>query len=254
MAGAPDLYVVCKNCQAEVSPYITECPYCGHRLRKRAPKLDREAAPRRERARRKPPAPPRLGRLRSGEMPGVRGDGRPWMTGLLVVIPALLTVLGKAAVYDPLQLVMLAGTQGDPWRPATTQLYYGSTMYEVVALAAIFLFGWLLERRHGHWAPLLVAVVGGAAGIGLVLLTDPDGFATGGNAIALALLAAWVVRDLRAARRGEEIDGDLLGVAAIAVVLVLVPAGVAEAHPLAGAGGGLAGLALGALLARRADR
>ena len=42
--GGPELFVICKNCGSEVSPYITECPYCGNRLRKRAPKLDREAA------------------------------------------------------------------------------------------------------------------------------------------------------------------------------------------------------------------
>ena len=30
------------NCGSEVSPYVTECPYCGTRLRKRAPKLERE--------------------------------------------------------------------------------------------------------------------------------------------------------------------------------------------------------------------
>ena len=35
-----ELNVVCKHCGAEVSPYITECPYCGNRLRKRAPKLE----------------------------------------------------------------------------------------------------------------------------------------------------------------------------------------------------------------------
>src|SRR3989442_12802955 len=40
--AAPELSVVCKNCGAEVSPYVTECPYCGTRLRKRAPKLERE--------------------------------------------------------------------------------------------------------------------------------------------------------------------------------------------------------------------
>ena len=39
MAGTPDLFVVCKNCRAEVSPYITECPYCGHRLREHAEDL-----------------------------------------------------------------------------------------------------------------------------------------------------------------------------------------------------------------------
>ncbi len=42
MAQAPDLFVVCKTCNNEVSPYITECPYCGTRLRKRAPKIERD--------------------------------------------------------------------------------------------------------------------------------------------------------------------------------------------------------------------
>ena len=36
-----ELSVICKNCGSEVSPYVTECPYCGARLRKRAPKLER---------------------------------------------------------------------------------------------------------------------------------------------------------------------------------------------------------------------
>ena len=53
MSPEPDLFVVCKNCGSEVSPYITECPYCGQRLRKRAPKLERDGAGRAEaRARR----------------------------------------------------------------------------------------------------------------------------------------------------------------------------------------------------------
>ncbi|HKQ17096.1 MAG TPA: zinc-ribbon domain-containing protein, partial [Solirubrobacterales bacterium] len=42
MAQAPELSVVCRSCGSEVSPYVTECPYCGHRIRKRAPKLERE--------------------------------------------------------------------------------------------------------------------------------------------------------------------------------------------------------------------
>src|ERR671910_866649 len=39
--AGPELSVVCKTCGSEVSPYVTECPYCGTRLRKRAPKLER---------------------------------------------------------------------------------------------------------------------------------------------------------------------------------------------------------------------
>ena len=52
MASSPELFVVCKNCRSQVSPYITECPYCGQRLRKRAPKLERGGTP-------KPPKAPR---------------------------------------------------------------------------------------------------------------------------------------------------------------------------------------------------
>jgi hypothetical protein len=250
MAGTPDLFVVCKNCRAEVSPYITECPYCGHRLRKRAPKLEKGAPPRRQRGRGRRSAPG-LGRLRAGEIPGIRGEGPPYATIVLVVASAVVTLLARAGILDPLDIALLAGTGGDWWRPITTQFFYPSTAYEVIALGTIFLFGWLLERRHGAWAPLLVAVVGGAAGMGLTLAADNVAFATGGNGPALAMLAAWVVADLQRLRREEDVESDLLGVAAIAIILVLLPAAVEDAHPLAGAGGGLAGLVLGFLLSGR---
>ena len=74
----PDLFVVCKNCGSEVSPYVTECPYCGQRVRKRAPKIDRggeDAAPRLQRRRR-----PRLPRLRADEIPGIAPETRPYAT------------------------------------------------------------------------------------------------------------------------------------------------------------------------------
>src|SRR3954468_19098690 len=97
MAGTPDLFVVCKNCRAEVSPYITECPYCGHRLRKRAPKLDKGAVPRRENPRRRATSPSMSraggagGRARSAGR--LRTTGKPVVTWALVAVPALLTVL-----------------------------------------------------------------------------------------------------------------------------------------------------------------
>ena len=52
-----DLFLVCKNpdCGAEVSPYVTECPYCGTRLQKRAPKLEKGLQP--ARAPRRVPVP-----------------------------------------------------------------------------------------------------------------------------------------------------------------------------------------------------
>ena len=74
----PDLFVVCKNCGSEVSPYVTECPYCGQRVRKRAPKLERDGqdeAPRAKQRRR-----PRLSRLRPEEIEGIAPDTRPYAT------------------------------------------------------------------------------------------------------------------------------------------------------------------------------
>ena len=68
----PDLFVVCKNCGSEVSPYVTECPYCGQRVRKRAPKLERDGhddAPRTKQRRR-----PKLSRLRPEEIEGIAPD------------------------------------------------------------------------------------------------------------------------------------------------------------------------------------
>ena len=61
------------------------------------------------------------------------------------------------------------------------------------------------------------------------------------------------MRDVLARRRGEEDDADLLGVLAIAVVLVLLPLAAVEPHSLAGLGGGVAGILLG-LFARPACR
>jgi Rhomboid family len=258
MAPAPDLFVVCKNCRAEVSPYITECPYCGHRLRKRAPKLDKGAVPRRERQRRRPAAPS-LGRLRPGEIPGVRAEGRPVATIFLVGLAALATVLLLAGVSGLANGALLGGVNGDWWKPLTTTFLYpavnfGSTGYELVTLGTVFLFGWLLERRHGFWAPLVVYVVGTAAGMALALLADPQLSAMGANAAALALLGAWSVRDLLAVRRGETIESDLLGVASLTVLMALMPAAVVEADPLAGAGGLIAGLLMGLGLARLPQR
>src|ERR671910_2685967 len=89
MASGPDLFVVCKSCGSEVSPYITECPYCGTRLRKRAPKLERGGTPKAPRK-----ARPRLAPLRPGEIPGIRPDRRPYVTIGLIVASILITLIG----------------------------------------------------------------------------------------------------------------------------------------------------------------
>ena len=94
--GGPDLFVICKSCGSEVSPYITECPYCGNRLRKRAPKLDRQGRVAEKRTRRSPP--PLLSRLRRDEIPGIRPDTRPYATIVLVALALVGTLLWRTGL------------------------------------------------------------------------------------------------------------------------------------------------------------
>jgi membrane associated rhomboid family serine protease len=257
MAQAPDLFVVCKKCGEEVSPYITECPYCGTRLRKRAPKIERdgsvsepgpEAAPKRARKR---PAPPRLGRLRAGEIPGVRGDAtrRPYATIALGVL-SLFGFLVLAAV-DTTDVALFGPIDGEWWRVATSPFLYVSLWYEIAAVTAIAVFGWLMERRHGPVAVVLLFALGGIGGAALEAGADSFPVALGGNGAALALLCAWAVPDLLRRARGEDYEGDLLGAAVLAALLLLMPLALPdEASPIAGLNGAAAGLLAGLLLAR----
>jgi membrane associated rhomboid family serine protease len=250
MASGPDLFVVCKSCGSEVSPYITECPYCGTRLRKRAPKLDRGGVPKAP----KTPRRPSLGRLRPGEIPGIRADRRPYGTLALVVAALVVSIGSRAGAWSVLDLALFQGVEHERWRAVTTLFVYQQTGYEVVTLAAVLLFGWLLERRHGMWAPVLVFLLGGAGGMLLAIAGGDATVAMGGNGGALALLAAWAMRDVLGRRRGVEDDSDLLGALAIAAVLIMMPLASAEVSALAGLGGGLIGVVLGLGLARLRER
>ena len=82
--GGPDLFVICKNCGSEVSPYITECPYCGNRLRKRAPKLDRDGSVRPS-ASARTPSPPLLAGCAATRSPGSRPIAARMRRSLLVL-------------------------------------------------------------------------------------------------------------------------------------------------------------------------
>jgi membrane associated rhomboid family serine protease len=253
VSSGADLFVVCKSCGSEVSPYITECPYCGARLRKRAPKLDREGAIKEPRASRQSRARARAPRAaRSISMPSIRLGVRPWGAILLALASVGFTGAWRAGAFSSADVVVVGQLGDEPWRVLTAPFLYFSSGYQVVALGSILLFGWLLERRHGPAASLFVGVLGGSAGMLLAVATESFPVAAGGNGAALALLAAWAVPDLYALRRREETDSDLLGVAAIAVVLLLIPLAATEADWVVGVGGALVGLAAGVPLARLA--
>jgi membrane associated rhomboid family serine protease/DNA-directed RNA polymerase subunit RPC12/RpoP len=251
MASSPDLFVVCKNCGQEVSPYITECPYCGTRLRKRAPKIERdgtvsEPKPRKQR-RERPARIPRPRRERA-DVRAALGATRPWATITLVV----LSLFGYLvlAVADPSQVAVAGPIDGQWWRVASSVFLYGSAWYELAAVLAIGVFGWLLEQRHGPFAVLGLFALCGAGGIAVTAAVDPTPLAIGGNGAGLGLLAAWAVPDLLARARGEEYEGDLLGTLVIALVLLLMPLAVLQASAITGFVGAAAGLLCGLVLAR----
>jgi len=251
MSSPPDLFVVCKKCGSEVSPYITECPYCGHRLRRRAPKLPREGLGASRKGLFRGAS---LGRLRRGEIVGVRADTPPYATLALVAVSCGVWIATAGAYLDIFKYAIFGPLRGEWWRLLTSQFVYfqgfSSGLYMFATLLTIAIFGWLLERRHG---PLVVLALFFAAGItgalaAEALYTFP--IVSGANAGALALLAAWVAPNLLAARAGDYYEADLLGTAAIAIAILALPFARPEASWLAGVTGGVLGLTLGLGLSR----
>ena len=253
----PDLFVVCKNCGSEVSPYVTECPYCGQRVRKRAPKIDRStgepAQKRRRRAKKLP-------RLRADEIAGIAPETRPYATaGLIVVCVIAMLVYAADPKLDMGYLFVKTSFGTEAWRWFVTPFLHADQLgYAFVALVAAGLFGTLVERRFGAVAVVLIFVLSGAAGAALAaaletppLLSDVPGWPVfGANGAALGLLCAWLVDELLARRRGDDRENDLLGVYIIAAVLVLLSLTTEEANIAAAVGGALAGSVIGLLLPR----
>ncbi len=249
-----DLNVICKHCGAEVSPYITECPYCGQRLRKRAPKLRQEgeevvaAEPRRRRLRR-----PKRRREREREKPlAWMAADRPYGTLALVLAVAVVYLLEVATSLDFLDLGAIIGPlDGDWWRLAAAPFVHENVGYLLAVGVSVAIFGSSLERRYGMVPVVLAFVASGAAGMYLETVIENLPLAFGGNGAALGLLCAWLVRDVRDRRSGDDTESDLLGVAAIAVVLAAMPLLEPTASWWAGFGGALAGALIGAVLPRR---
>jgi len=263
--SAPELSVVCKSCGSEVSPYVTECPYCGARLRKRAPKLQRGEEglqPRKSRRRR-----PSLGRSRfeGFEL------GRPYATIAVILASTIVLLVGRATDDTIYQLGGISGIgDTDWWRYLTAPFAYADTGYLFVVALGLVLFGPGLERRLGTLATLILLVACGALGMlaadaidpsnGLLLFgpgapsTDIRPFAAtgdfsipgvlaGGNGIALGALGAWAALRYTETRRAIDEEFDTIGVAVAAAVLLLLPLFDAEANFYAG----VAGMAVGAL-------
>ena len=140
------------------------------------------------------------------------------------------------------------------WHVFTAAFTYNNIGYAFITLTTIALFGWLLERRHGPLVVLGLFLVGGVGGLAATAAAYPVPVAMGANGGALALLCAWVTPDLLALRAGEDVDGDLIGTAVIAVVVALMPLAVPQASWLAAGVGVVVGFAVGLPLARMTIR
>lgn len=267
--SAPELSVICKSCGSEVSPYVTECPYCGTRLRKRAPKLERDdeglhvKEPRRAKARRARRKIPRPG------VPSVDlRAGRAYATWLLILAPAILLLVTRI-LDDPLTdfgaIVQLAGDGplGQTWwHYLTASFVYDDLGYLFVVCVAVALFGAELEQRLGTFATLVLAIGCGALGMlgaegmaSVVMSGDDLLLAAGGNGLALGLIAAYAVIRTREGRAdGDEMDPIPIAIAATVVfALPLVEDSADVFAAIAGAlVGGVSGLLASLAATRRA--
>ena len=257
--SSPELSVVCRTCGEEVSPYVTECPYCGTRLRKRAPKLELrgdELTPRESRRARR-----RTARAQRAERLGER----PYAVMAAILAAAILVLLRVASPgLGALQLGAIIGpVEGDWWRYFAAPFIYPDIGYLFVASVGIAIFGTAVEQRLGAIPTAVLILASGALG-----MLAADGIETafgsgndillaaGGNGVALGLLAAWAVMRAAEVRAHPDEDVELIGVAVAAAVLILLPVVDDFANVFAGLGGALVGAGCGpvAAMARRERR
>jgi len=245
-----ELSVICKNCGSEVSPYVTECPYCGARLRKRAPKLERRGdALEAQQPRRRRRLLPRLPR------PGLVAE-RPYATLAAILAPALLLLVQKATGQG---LVAVGGlvvpVEGEWWRYLTAPFAYLDVGYLFVVAVGLAIFATGLERRLGTVPTgLLLLACGSLGALAAAGVADARGdfeVIAGGNGMALGALAAWFAVRRSESHAAIEEDYDWIGVAVAAAVLLALPIFVDSANVFAGLAGGavgaLAGLAASVL-------
>lgn len=255
MSSGADLFVVCKQCGSEVSPYITECPYCGSRLRRRAPKLPRVGAPKRPRRRSRLTAllrrPAEAARTHVAPATTAHGGrwslARPYATITLVLLSVAAYILFHAEPLAFGKMAIAGPINGDWWRLFSNAFAYGPRAIPAfVIITTVAIFGWLLERRHGPFIVLIVFFGATVTGALAALAVYEVAVVTTANAGALALLGAWAVPDLAAARSRSYYEGDLIGAAVIAALLLVLP--FAYTFSLISWLAGVVGLAFGLLV------
>jgi membrane associated rhomboid family serine protease len=250
-----ELSVVCKSCGSEVSPYVTECPYCGTRLRKRAPKLERVGdevrvrEDRRDRRRRK--AAERRSRIGARLERSEDLTARPLVTIAALLAPAILIIVERASNLSVYDLGAIVGpVDGDWWRYLVAPFVYDDIGYLFACGLAIAIFLPPIERRIGSIPSVLLVLGCGALGMlaaeGLdSSFGDGVAVAAGGNGIALGALAAYAVLRDAERRADPTAEYDRIALAVAAIVLLLLPLVEDYASAIAGVVGGLVGASCG---------
>jgi membrane associated rhomboid family serine protease len=249
-----ELSVVCKNCGSEVSPYVTECPYCGARLRKRAPKLERRGDALEAKPRRRPGG--RLFRIGARRRAASGGARRPYATLAAILGSAALLLIEKASGESLAALgALIVPLEGEWWRVLTASFVYVDVGYLFVVAVALAIFSIGLEHRLGTAPTAVLLLACGSLGMlaasGIAEAQGDFVAIAGGNGMALGALAAWFALRRSEARGAIDQDYDMVGVAVAAAVLLVLPVFESTADVFAGlagaAVGGLAGLAASAL-------
>src|SRR5690349_10029395 len=135
--SAPELSVVCKNCGSEVSPYVTECPYCGQRVRKRAPRLDRGEPAEEPGKKRRPRKMPSLGRIRRDEIPGIAPDTRPYGTMALIAVAIAANIAIATDQVSYFDLGAIVPGHNEVWRYFATPFLHANAGYELITLGTV---------------------------------------------------------------------------------------------------------------------
>jgi hypothetical protein len=152
---------------------------------------------------------------------------------------------------------------GDWWRYLAAPYVYPDVGYLFVASVGIAIFGIAVEQRLGTIPTVVLIVACGslgmlaADGIETAFASHNDILlASGGNGIALGLLAAWAVMRAAEVRAHPDEDMEVIGAAVAAAVLILLPIVDDYANVFAGLAGALVGASCGlaAALARRERR
>jgi hypothetical protein len=245
-----ELRVVCKSCGAEVSPYVTECPYCGTRVRKRAPKLERRDGGLEPKKSRREKRKERQAAKAARELVGDRAGSRPWASIALILVPAL-AILARIASGGSIEGfgALVVPFDSEWWRFLTAPFAYESVGYLFAVALAVALFGPALERRLGSVPALILLVACGSLGVlaafGIEEQRDVIDFIGGGNGLALGAIAAWFVIERREAGDSEEDRPDLIGVLVCAAVVMLLPVVVETANVWSAIAGGAVGALAG---------